>query len=65
MYLEIMTHSESVHLCVELKTGILVVPTDTGGLRTLQIADHHCYIMLNYYCYYYAHVNVIHYPYYN
>jgi hypothetical protein len=32
--LEIMTHSESVHLCAELKTGILAVPTDTGGLRT-------------------------------
>jgi hypothetical protein len=27
-----MTHSESVHLCAELKTGILAMPTDTGGL---------------------------------
>jgi hypothetical protein len=34
MHLEVMTHSESVHLCTELKTGILVVPTDTGGLGT-------------------------------
>jgi hypothetical protein len=34
MHLEIMTHSESVHLCAELKTGILAVPTDTGGLGT-------------------------------
>jgi hypothetical protein len=33
-HLETMTHSESVHLCAELKTGILVVPTDTGGLGT-------------------------------
>jgi hypothetical protein len=33
-YLEVMTHSESVHLCAELKTGILAVPTDTGGLET-------------------------------
>jgi hypothetical protein len=33
-YLETMTHSKSVHLCAELKTGILVVPTDTGGLET-------------------------------
>jgi hypothetical protein len=32
MHLEIMTHSESVHLCAELKAGILAVPTDTGGL---------------------------------
>jgi hypothetical protein len=34
MHLEIMAHSESVHLCAELKTGILAVPTDTGGLGT-------------------------------
>jgi hypothetical protein len=33
MHLEIMTYSESVHLCAELKTGI-AVPTDTGGLGT-------------------------------
>jgi hypothetical protein len=32
IHLEVMTHSESVHLCAELKTGILAVPTDTGGL---------------------------------
>jgi hypothetical protein len=32
MHLEVMTHSESVHLCVELKTGILAVLTDTSGL---------------------------------
>jgi hypothetical protein len=30
----IMTHSESVHLYVELKTSILAVPMDIGGLRT-------------------------------
>jgi hypothetical protein len=30
----IMTHSESVHLCAELKTGILAMPMDTGGLGT-------------------------------
>jgi hypothetical protein len=34
MHLEIMTHSESVHLCTELKTSILVVPMDTGCLGT-------------------------------
>jgi hypothetical protein len=34
MHLEIMTHSESVHLYTELKTGIIAVPTDTGGLGT-------------------------------
>jgi hypothetical protein len=34
MHLEVMTHSESVHLCAELKTGILVMPTDTGGPGT-------------------------------
>jgi hypothetical protein len=34
MHLEIMTHSESVHLCAELKTRILAVPMDTGGLGT-------------------------------
>jgi hypothetical protein len=34
-------------------------------LEHLRIDDHHCYIMLNYYCYYYANVNAIHYPYYN
>jgi hypothetical protein len=33
-HLETMTHSESVHLCAELETGILAVSTDTGGLRT-------------------------------
>jgi hypothetical protein len=33
MHLEVMTHSESVDLCAELKTGILAVPTDTGGLQ--------------------------------
>jgi hypothetical protein len=47
MHLEVMTHSESVHLCAELKTGILVVPTDTGGLgNSYRIKVHHCYIML-------------------
>jgi hypothetical protein len=47
MHLEVMTHSESVHLCVELKTGILAVPTDTGGLGdSYRINVHHCYIML-------------------
>jgi hypothetical protein len=40
--LEVMTHSESVHLCAELKTGILAVPTDTGGLGySYRINDHH------------------------
>jgi len=34
MQLKTMTHSESVHLCAELKTGILAVPTDTGSLGT-------------------------------
>jgi hypothetical protein len=64
MHLEVMTHSESVHLCAELKTGILAVPTDMGGLGdSYRIDDHHCYIMFNYCCYYYAHVNAIHYPY--
>jgi hypothetical protein len=64
MHLEVMTHSESVHLCVELKTGILVVLTDMSGLGgSYRIDDHHCYIMLNYCCYYYALVNAVHYPY--
>jgi hypothetical protein len=48
-HLEIMTHSESVHLCAELKTGILAVLTDTSGLGdSYGIVDHNCYIMLNY-----------------
>jgi hypothetical protein len=65
-YLEVMTHSESVHLCAELKTGILAVLTDTSGLGdSYRIVDHNSYIMLNYCCYYYAHVNTIHYPSYN
>jgi hypothetical protein len=47
MHLEVMTHSESVHLCAELKTGILVVPTDTSGLGdSYRINVHHYYIML-------------------
>jgi hypothetical protein len=47
MHLDVMTHSESVHLCAELKTGILAVPTDTGGLGdSYKINVHHCYIML-------------------
>jgi hypothetical protein len=47
MHLEVMTHSESVHLCAELKTGILVVPTNTGGLGdSYKINVHLCYIML-------------------
>jgi hypothetical protein len=47
MHLEVMTHSESVHLCAELKTSILAVPTDTGGLGdSYRIKVHHCYIML-------------------
>jgi hypothetical protein len=65
MHLEVFTHSESVHLCVELKTGILAVLIDTSGLGdSYRIIDHNCYIMFNFY-YYYAHVNAIHYPYYN
>jgi hypothetical protein len=48
MHLEVMTHSESVHLCVELKIGILAMPTDTDGPGdSYRINDHHCYIMLN------------------
>jgi hypothetical protein len=47
MHLEVMTHSESVHLYAELKNSILTVPTDTGGLRdSYRINVHHCYIML-------------------
>jgi hypothetical protein len=47
MHLEVMTYSESVHLCTELKTGILAVPTDTGDLGdSYRINIHHCYIML-------------------
>jgi hypothetical protein len=47
MHLEVMTHGESVYLCAELKTGILAVPTDTGGLGdSYRINIHHCYIML-------------------
>jgi hypothetical protein len=47
MHLEVMTHSESVHLSAKLKTGILAVPTDTGGLGdSYRINVHHCYIML-------------------
>jgi hypothetical protein len=66
MHLKVMTHSESVHLCAELKTGILAVLTDTSGLGdSYRIVDPNCYIMLNYCCYYYVHVNAIHYPYYN
>jgi hypothetical protein len=34
MHLKIMTHSASVHLCAELKTGILAMPMDMGGLGT-------------------------------
>jgi hypothetical protein len=65
MHLEVMTYSKSVHLCAELKTGILVMLMDTSGLGdSYRIVDHHCYIMLNYCCYSYAHVNAIHYPYY-
>jgi hypothetical protein len=49
MHLEVMTHSESVHLCVELKTGILAVLMDTSGLRvSYRIVDHYCYTMINY-----------------
>jgi hypothetical protein len=41
------------------------VLTDTSGLGdSYRIVYHHYYIMLNYCCYYYAHVNAIHYPYY-
>jgi hypothetical protein len=47
MHLEVMTHSESVHLYAELKTGILAVPTDTDGLGDSYIINvHHYYIML-------------------
>jgi hypothetical protein len=66
MHLEVMTHSESVHLCTELKTGILAMLTDTSGLGdSYRIVDHYCYIIFNYCCYYIAHVNAIHYSYYN
>jgi hypothetical protein len=41
MHLEIITHSESVHLCADLKTGILAVLTDTSGLGdSYRIVDH-------------------------
>jgi hypothetical protein len=41
MHLEVMTHSESVHLCAELKTGILAMLTDTSGLGdSYRIVDH-------------------------
>jgi hypothetical protein len=47
MHLEVITHSESVHLYAELKTSILAVPTDTDGLEDSYIINvHHCYIML-------------------
>jgi hypothetical protein len=47
MHLEIMTHSESVHLCVELETGILVMLTDTSDLGdSYKIVDHHGYILI-------------------
>jgi hypothetical protein len=49
MHLEVMTHSESVHLYAELKTAILAVLTDTSNLGdSYRIVDHHCYIMPNY-----------------
>jgi hypothetical protein len=49
MHFEVMTHSESVHLCAELKTGILAVLTVTSGLGdSYRIVDHYCYIMINY-----------------
>jgi hypothetical protein len=34
MHLEVVTHSESVHLYIELKTGILAVLMDMNGLGT-------------------------------
>jgi hypothetical protein len=44
MHLKVMTHNESVHLCAELRTGILAVLTDTNGLGdSYRIDDHHCY----------------------
>jgi hypothetical protein len=50
MHLKIMTNSESVNLCADLKTGILAVLTDTSGIGdSYRIVDHHGYIMLNYY----------------
>jgi hypothetical protein len=45
---ELTTHSESVHLCAELKTGILAMLTDTSDLRdSYRIIGHNCYIILN------------------
>jgi hypothetical protein len=42
MHLEVITHSESVHLYAELKIGILAVPTDMDGLGdSYRINDHH------------------------
>jgi hypothetical protein len=39
---------------------------DTSGLGdSYRIVYHHYYIMLNYCCYYYAHINAIPYSYYN
>jgi hypothetical protein len=50
MHLEVMTHSESVHLCAELKTSILAVLTDTSDLGdSYRIVEYYCYIMVNYY----------------
>jgi hypothetical protein len=47
MHLEVMTHSESVHLSAELKTGILAVLTDTSGLGdSYRVVDHHCYTIV-------------------
>jgi hypothetical protein len=43
MHFEIMTHSKSVHLYAELKTGILAVLTDMSGLGDYyRIVNHFC-----------------------
>jgi hypothetical protein len=40
-HLIIMTHSESVHLCAELKTDISAVFSDMNGLGDIyEIVDH-------------------------
>jgi hypothetical protein len=45
-----MTHSERVHLCAEFKTGILAVPTDTGGLGDSYGIDDHYWLLFNSCC---------------
>jgi hypothetical protein len=67
MHLEVMTHSESVHLCAEFNKLVYkpcsriraALEILTKWMITIVIS---CLITVDYY---YAHVNAIHYPYYN